>query len=59
MEKLIFNSQFYGRRNIFSGGIGSARLVVGLNDFRGLYNLNVSMILGFSLQKSELQVFLQ
>lgn len=45
MEKFVFNSQFFGKHNNFSGGIRSARLVVGLNDFRGLYNLNVSMIL--------------
>lgn len=45
MEKFVFNGQFFGKYNIFRGGIGSARLVVGLNDFRGLYNLNVSMIL--------------
>lgn len=44
MEKFVFNSQFFGKHNIFSGGIGSARLVVGL-DFRGCDNLKVSMIL--------------
>lgn len=32
MEKFVFNSQFLGKPNNFSGGIGSARLVAGRND---------------------------
>lgn len=48
MEKFVFNSQVFGKRNILGGGIGTARLMVGLNDLRCLYNLNVSIILRFS-----------